>query len=475
MNASSEHTKSGILIALSCLLYFTSYITRLNFNAALADIVATTSLTKSQGGLIGTALFVAYGVGQIVIGFLGDRVKPQLIISCGLIVTVVCNAVFPLSDNIAFLICVWGLNGFAQAAFWPPLIRILASRLEKRVYTTAIVWVSVASNAATILLYLIVPLLLVSLGWASVFYFAAGFAALVVPIWWIGTAKIKTPTASVASRFDPSNTDRHSLHSATEENVSTDGKHSGTQISKKSFWKLLLACNIPCIFIAIAMHGFLKDGITTWMPTYLTETFALGTSVSILANVVLPIVGLVALIIAGILQSKLFKDEVKASLFYFAVSAATLLLLFFLPDKHAALSIALSSLVVGCMHGVNLMLVSDLPARFVKYGKISTVSGLSNACTYIGSAISSYLIALLAERIGWQYTVLFWCGVALLGVIVCIPSVIFWKRFLASDNGVEQTDAIAETDDLHLSVEILEQPNDSAQDDTVTLGETSKE
>lgn len=190
---------------------------------------------------------------------------------------------------------------------------------------------------------------------------------------------------------------------------------------------------MPCIFTAIALHGFLKDGITTWMPTYITETFGLGTSVSILVNIVLPVFGIIVVTVAAILLIKLFRDEMTASTVYFAVSAVTLLLLFFFADKHASLSVILSAMTVGCMHGINLMLVSDVPARFVKYGKISTVSGLTNACTYIGSALSTYIIALLAEKIGWQYSILLWFAVAAFGAVICAVSIKFWRRFVTSE------------------------------------------
>lgn len=62
-----------LLVALACAVYFTSYITRLDFNAALANIVENTAMTKSQAGLIGTALFFSYGFGQVVSGFSGIK------------------------------------------------------------------------------------------------------------------------------------------------------------------------------------------------------------------------------------------------------------------------------------------------------------------------------------------------------------------------------------------------------------------
>ena len=52
------------------------------------------------------------------------------------------------------------------------------------------------------------------------------------------------------------------------------------------------------------------------------------------------------------------------------------------------------------------------------------ISGLLNACTYIGSALSMYGVALIADRFGWTVTESLWCGVALLGTLcaaACVP------------------------------------------------------
>ena len=46
-------------------------------------------------------------------------------------------------------------------------------------------------------------------------------------------------------------------------------------------------------------------------------------------------------------------------------------------------SVALSALVTGCMHAVNLVLICMIPARFEKYGIVVYV-GLLNSCTYVG-------------------------------------------------------------------------------------------
>ena len=87
-------------------------------------------------------------------------------------------------------------------------------------------------------------------------------------------------------------------------------------------------------------------------------------------------------------------------------------------------------IVIGCMHGVNFMLISIAPKRFVRYGKVSTMSGVLNSCTYIGAAASTYGFAVIAENFGWQATTLSWVFVALFGGIVCIAASKFWKKYI---------------------------------------------
>ena len=91
MNTEKKKRTGGALIALASLVYFTSYLTRLNFGAVLVEFLGETGLSPDIGGLIGSALFFAYGAGQLISGFLGDRLPPQHIILGGIAVSAVCN------------------------------------------------------------------------------------------------------------------------------------------------------------------------------------------------------------------------------------------------------------------------------------------------------------------------------------------------------------------------------------------------
>ena len=80
------------------------------------------------------------------------------------------------------------------------------------------------------------------------------------------------------------------------------------------------------------------------------------------------------------------------------------------------------------MHGVNLLLICMLPPYFAKGGNVSVVSGLMNSMTYVGSALSAYVIPLATENSGWDVTLLLWLAMAVVGTALCAVCIPAWKK-----------------------------------------------
>jgi len=53
---------------------------------------------------------------------------------------------------------------------------------------------------------------------------------------------------------------------------------------------------------------------------------------------------------------------------------------------------------------------------------VSTASGVLNACTYVGSAASTYGIAVLSENMGWSFTLWIWLGIAVVAGVLCLAA-----------------------------------------------------
>jgi len=70
-----------------------------------------------------------------------------------------------------------------------------------------------------------------------------------------------------------------------------------------------------------------------------------------------------------------------------------------------------------------------VPAFFSKFGRSALISGVLNCCTYVGSAVSTYGVAVLSEAFGWDFTVFVWICVALIGTLACVALIHRWKTF----------------------------------------------
>ena len=125
-----EKKSRKLALFLMC-VYTASYVTRINFGAIVAEMVAGTGLSKDALSWSLTGAFITYGAGQLLSGWLGDRIQPKYLLSLGLLVTSAMNLVMSsLSDPVA-MAAVWCVNGLAQAFLWPPIVRLTANRMTK--------------------------------------------------------------------------------------------------------------------------------------------------------------------------------------------------------------------------------------------------------------------------------------------------------------------------------------------------------
>lgn len=406
-----ENQSHLLFTLLCCLVYFISYMTRINYGAAISEIVNSLQISNQLAGMAVIGSFITYGIGQPIFGIIGDRFNPRNIIFLGLLATAICNLIVASISDIYFIIAIWSLNGFFQAMLWPPLVRIIAMTLSNEKYRKTMVWVSAAAAIGTIAVYVLVPVSIWVLGWRLAFVIPALIAITTGFIWLF---KIDDYAGNAFERSDLSSNEATYKATPKKDKVKTS--------------TLLITSGLLPILLVIILQGALRDGITTWMPTYINDVYQLGTSVSIFSTAILPIFTIFSVAIATGIQRRL-RNEVKAAAYIWIVSLLPIIILIGIYASNVVISIALMAIITGCIHGINLLLVSHIPLHFGKYGRISTISGILNAFTYIGSAISVYGISSLSDYFGWRFTITSWGAIALLGAIICLLSIKKWRRF----------------------------------------------
>ena len=172
---SYEISKRAKAIAwLLTLVYFASYLMRKNFSVMMANICIELGVADSALGIVASALTITYGAGQVINGIIGDKIKPQLMLTIGLALAAVCNvAMFLIPESIPAMAAVWAINGYAHAMLWPPIVRLMSMYMNSTEYGYSAVRVSWGSSIGTIVLYLGAPFLLRVMNWRSIILICA--------------------------------------------------------------------------------------------------------------------------------------------------------------------------------------------------------------------------------------------------------------------------------------------------------------
>lgn len=393
----TKKLSAGKLTALFMLTYMVSYMTRNNYSGIIVEMVSATGYSKAALSVALTGSSIVYGLGQIVIGFLGDRIQPKRLVSFGLILTVAMNLTVPFCTAPWQMAIAWSINGFAQAFMWPPMVKLMVCCLNENEYDRGSVWVSYGSSIGTVLIFLLSPTIIALGTWKWVFWGAALCGVAAIAGWSLWCPLISEIPVQ-------------------------------KQMKETSSGTFRLTPMFVVIMLAIVMHGALRDGVTTWTPSYISEIYHLGNDTAIFSSVLLPIFAIICHGITGALYHRFIKNPVLCSGMLFAVGTAAAAGLYFLTGNTAVASLLCIATLTGTMHGVNLMLICMVPRFYRDTGKVSLVSGLLNACSYVGSAASTYGIALLTEHSGWNVTILVWGAIALLGAILCFGAIPAWNR-----------------------------------------------
>ena len=393
--------KVNRFIFLCAFIYFVSYVTRINYGAVLAEMVTDTGLSMSilSVALIGS--FITYGAGQLVSGFLGDHIHPKKLLATGLLVTTAINFTIPLCRSASMMAVLWCINGFAQSFMWPPLVKTMLMLLSMEDYEAKVVNVGFGSLGGTIFVYLIAPVCIMISGWKLMFLLSGTLGLVGLFVW---------------TRFCPSFT-----LTFPERQVSDGRKHSGSNI----FSPLLLIA-----IITILMQGIVRDGVTTYMPSFISETYHLSNEISILTGVLLPIFSLISTRAAAKLHLKLIPNLLACSTVLFLACTASAIPLYFLYETSPVLSITMLTLISAFVHGVNLMITTLLPPKLADREHLSTMAGMINSFAYVGSAISTYLIPMAAEGYGWSATLLIWVAASIIGTAACAMCIPIYAKKL---------------------------------------------
>lgn len=406
------------LFFLCWMVYFTSYLGRLNYSAAMPLMIKEAVLSKSQAGFISMLYFALYGVGQLCNGILGDRIDPKKMIFAGLFLSTLANLTMGIFHSFFLCSLIWGINGYAQAMIWPPILRIFSESLQEKEKLKACVNIVSSQVAGTFAAYLMSSGLIRFCGWSSVF-FAAAFFLLAVSVFWILGFQIVERKSEILYRKKKA--EEETKGGLQADRALKNPPPTSRPIEKKRLldFSFIVRYGLAVALIPTMVQGVLKDGLTTWIPTYITETFFTSPAFSVLLTTCIPMVNLMGAYCANYIYKKNKNNEFSAAFYLFGLASLSLVGIYILRGRCLFLTVFLFSITTLSMMGVNTLFINILPMKFERINKVSTISGFFNSVAYAGCALSAYGIGVFVEKIGWSFAVASWLLLTLLALFVC--------------------------------------------------------
>ena len=400
---SLNNKKSSLLIFLCWAAYTSAYVARLNYNASMIEILSQLGTTKEAAGTVSSFFFFAYGVGQLVNGILSKRYNTKYSVAVSLAFSSVINLSMTFCDSTDTMKYLWFLNGVFQSVLWSSLIKTLSDRLSDSKLPRAVMVMSTTVASGTFAAYGLAALFsALHMSWTCIFYVAAAVVASVAILWFIGMSSLEKEEKSTGSQ----------------------------EITKKSTLTLTPAfiISISVILVSAITNVFIKDGITTWVPSILKEEFGVPSSLSIIITLLLPALSVFGTSIVNILHKKEKDENALNGIFYFATIILTVLIIITLSLKSVPLTLALFGGIACLMSGVNNVITSIVPLYSRDKIDSGLMAGLLNTFCYIGSTLSTSLLGKIADTRGWNDVFICILIFTVISFVLCLAYVVFKKK-----------------------------------------------
>lgn len=404
------HTLSNRLFWLCAVTFVIALFGRLSYSSVMVALIADGSMDKRQAGLIGTALFIVYGVCQIFSGLIGDKISPKKMIFAGLMGSGLLNLLMSMTGQYAVMLALWSLNGVFQSMLWSPVARIFAEQMPPDERKKACSNVAATYPLATVLTYMLASVMLSVWNWRSVFVISS-VMMLAAGVYWLHRM----------TWFE------HQI--AEHGEIETIPVRSQDRKNREGVLHLMLVSGIFLAVFAAMTHGMLRDGIQTWLPSLMTDNFYFGTSVSVALDIIVPLFNILGVVLSKAIAKRWIDNELKGAAGFFAVTIVALTLLGFVCDSSAVASLVLLTVASTCMVGANIMLINLIPVHFGVIGRSSSVTGIMNCSAYIGSALSSFGIGSVAQSFGWTSAIWVWVLFSLGAWITAMAGSSMWGRY----------------------------------------------
>jgi MFS family permease len=248
----------GKVLLLLCLLYFITYVDRVNISTAAPFIKHDLGLSNTQLGLALSAFAIPYAFFQIFGGMIGDRFGPRIVLGVVGVVWAVSTAATGFAVGLASLFGARLALGFGEGASFPTATHAMAKWMPPDQRGLAQGVTHSAARLGNAVTPLVAAALIALYGWRLSFWvFAAiSFLWVIAWVWSFCDSPAKHPKMT---RAELNELPGHQLH-----------EHR-TPIP----WRPLLRRILPVTFVDFC-YGWTLWVYLTWLPSFFKGSYGLN-------------------------------------------------------------------------------------------------------------------------------------------------------------------------------------------------------
>jgi sugar phosphate permease len=421
--------RHGVL-TITVLMAVLLYLDRICIAVAAPAISKDFDLSRVQMGWVFSAFFLAYALGQVPAGWLGDRLGARLMLAGSVLAWSLFTGLTGLVTGLGMLLAVRLLFGFGQAGAYPIAARIYSLWIPFQRRALANSAITLGGRAGGALAPAVTAQLIFLCGdWRPVFWV---YAFLGVG-WTVFFASWFRNLPRQHSRCNPAEVHliEHSRPpEATNPQDAIQGIPWRTMLESPSLWLQCLTqfvSNVAWVFLI------------TWLPTYLMEVYNLDLATSGWLSSLPLVAGMVGCLLGGLATDALTRRvglRWGRSLLGIAsklLAAVGLLGSVAMNDPIGAiLALAFAAFATDTGLGATWAYFQDTGGPYV-----GTLLGWANMFGNLGASLGPLFWAYLAEKLGWTmalgvsaglYVVSAVCWLGIDARVSLVPQVVEYRR-----------------------------------------------
>lgn len=374
--------------------YVFYYFTRKSFTFAMPALMSDLGLNKAQLGLVGSIIYITYGLSKFVSGVMSDQANPRYFMAIGLIITGVTNIFFGFSSSLLLFAVFWGINGWFQGWGWPPCARLLRhwySQSERGVWWG--IW-STSHNVGGFLIPILVSFCVQYWGWRYAL-FVPGILCIVMGLLLMNRLRDTPQSLGLPpiEKFREDYPDSKDKSEQVEKELTTREILFQYVLNNKWIWMLAVAS----FFVYV-----IRMAVGDWSSMYLIETKCYSLTKGNSCASMFEIGGLFGMLLAGWLSDTVFAGRRGPMNVLFSVGILVSVLFLWLFSNMGVCFYGGVLFVIGFFLFGPQMLIGLAAVELAHKKAAGTASGFAGWFAYFGAAAAGYPIGKTLEEFGWN-------------------------------------------------------------------------